>query len=352
MKRIVSNFKIKAAIAGIIVILISCGTLYWYFGYYVKTPDYAIKKIGTSIAEHDVKTFNKYVDRKALLDDLADSVTESIVHADQQSVDGTGFAMQEYSSIFKKAFIKGFDEALTDYVTYGEVAVKQNSDDQSTGTSDYADLLQTSGLNNLTYNSYKLVSIDKQTKKALLEVDVVQNEIDEPFAFNVTMEQQADGHWEMVKVENFSDFLKLLNEKRRQEMLSYVSKTDALMTEHDKTFKNIDGQLQDIKDTGSIGNNDVRNNLKNIINDNMLPHWHMLKEALAAVSVPKSAETLQRLRLKICDLYIAYYENYVKWLDDKEIKSLREAESNLKRAKTLETNETDLVNIIKRDLAK
>ena len=84
----------------------------------------------------------------------------------------------------------------------------------------------------------------------------------------------------------------------------------------------------------------------------MLPHWHMLKEALAAVSVPKSAETLQRLRLKICDLYIAYYENYVKWLDDKEIKSLREAESNLKRAKTLETNETDLVNIIKRDLAK
>ncbi len=351
MKSLFSHMKVKAIIAGIILILIGCSTLYWYFGYHVKTPEYALKMIEESITKHDMNKFSKYVDKQSLLEDLANDVVESITSSDQQTANGTGFAMQEYSSIFKTAFVKGFDTALTNYVTYG----KQDTDNQPAADSDTAnsnDLLETVGVNNLTVTGYKILSIDTQTKKAIVQVDTTQNDIEKPFSFRVIMAQQDDGHWMAVKVDNFSDFLIMLNKERKQGMLLYINKTDALMNEHKKTFKNIEGQLQDIRNSGNIGSDAVRNNLKDIINNDMLPHWHMLKEALSAINAPKSATTIQNLRVKICDLYIAYYENYAKWLDDKDVKSLRDAEASLKKARTLEANESDLTNIIKRDLSQ
>ena len=37
-----------------------------------------------------------------------------------------------------------------------------------------------------------------------------------------------------------------------------------------------------------------------------------------------------------CESKIAYYQDYAKWLDNKDVKTLREATDNLKKAKTME----------------
>lgn len=346
-----TNFRIKAIIIGIILAVICCSTLYWYFGYHIKTPEYALKMINESIDKHDVNTFDKYVDRKKLLDGLSDVIIANIMQSDQRSTEDAAFALQEYSKIFKTAFTKNLDVALTSYLQNGKWADngQASTDDETTN---YMSLLENAGLNEISFVDYKVVSVDKTAQTATVDVDVMQKEIDKPFTFEVLLAQQDDGHWMVEKINNFSDFLTMVNGERKKYLLSYVQKTDALMTEHKKTFNNIDGQLQQIITSSNIGSDSVRNDLKKIINENMLPHWHMLKEALTAINPPKSVETLQTLRLQICDAYIAYYENYAKWLDDKEIKSLREANENLKKAKTLTANESNLTNIIKRDLTK
>ncbi|WP_196605895.1 hypothetical protein [Pectinatus haikarae] len=346
-----NNFRVKTIIASIIMAIIVCSTLYWYFGYHIKTPEYALKMISESINKHDLAEFNKYVDRKELLSGMADDIIADIIQSDQQTTDNTAFALQEYSSIFKTAFLKNLDTALTKFVS----SEKWSDDTASSAdedTASYMSLLENAGLIDLSVNDYKIISVDKSAKTATLAVDTTQNEIAKTFTFKIILLQQDNGRWMVTKIENYSEFLSMLSTERKKYMLSYVEKTDALMNEHKKTFNNIDSQLQEIISSGNIGSNSVRDDLKKIMNDNMLPHWHMLKEALAAINPPKSAETLQRLRLQICDYYIAYYENYIKWLDDKNIKSLRDANDSLKRAKILETNENNLTNIIKRDLSK
>lgn len=55
--------------------------------------------------------------------------------------------------------------------------------------------------------------------------------------------------------------------------------------------------------------------------------------------MPAAAQSLQKLRLKICDLHIAYAQGYADWMTDKKAATLRDAERQLAQARTLEQEE-------------
>ncbi|MBQ7630891.1 MAG: hypothetical protein IJS81_11895, partial [Selenomonadaceae bacterium] len=63
--------------------------------------------------------------------------------------------------------------------------------------------------------------------------------------------------------------------------------------------------------------------------------WETRKVELLKLTVPQDAATLQNLRLKICDLEIAYAEGYAKWMDDKNAATVKAAEENHRQAQTL-----------------
>ncbi|WP_196592984.1 DUF2939 domain-containing protein [Pectinatus sottacetonis] len=350
MKMISKNLKIKIFITGIILLLMGCGTLYWYFGYYVKTPEYTLQMTEKAIKNHNEEKFAEYVDKKALIDQLSSDVVNNLINSNQETPNGMPATMQEYSGIFKEAFTKELSDALDFYVKNGKW--QNNAKQQNESITQYNALLENLGLNNLTVKDYKMISVDKKAGKAVFQINVVQNELKKAFPFKIILLRQLDGHWKIVRIANFSDFFVMLNQDRRQYMYLYVNKTDSLMNQHRETFISIQDQIQSIIRSGNIGSDEVRNKLKVIINTNMIPHWQMLKTALSAINAPQSAVTLQKLRLRVCDAYIAYYQNYAKWLDDKNINSLHAANDNLKKAKILEDNERNLTNIIKRNLTQ
>lgn len=349
MKKIFSNFKIKIILCCAFIAALACGWAYWYFGYYTRTPEYAIKMISQAVNEHDINTFNKYVNREKLLESLSDALINDLMHSNQHASENTSLALQEYSSIFKATFVKNLDTALNYYIKNGQWPENAAADEE---TADYMRIIQGIGFNNISVTGYEITTVDKTAKTAIVNIDATQNEIEQHFTFELLLAQQDNGRWMIEKANNFPDFLTLMDKSRKKYMKDYVKKTDALMLEHKKNFTDIDEQIQEIINSGNIGNNEVRSNLKRLITNSMLPHWHMFREALASVNPPKSAETLQKLRLQICDDYISYYDNYADWLDNKDIKSLRDANNSLKKAKTLETNEANLTNIIKKDLAQ
>jgi len=80
----------------------------------------------------------------------------------------------------------------------------------------------------------------------------------------------------------------------------------------------------------------------------ILTDWQQRKEELSAVSVPRSMQSLQQLRIKICDLHIAYAEGYAAWMTDKNAATIRSAESSLRQAEVLEVEESFLVQRAKR----
>ena len=63
--------------------------------------------------------------------------------------------------------------------------------------------------------------------------------------------------------------------------------------------------------------------------------WEERKQELFSLRVPKDAETLHNLYMKICDIYIDAAQDYAKWMDDKNAATIKAAESKIHQAQTL-----------------
>ena len=53
------------------------------------------------------------------------------------------------------------------------------------------------------------------------------------------------------------------------------------------------------------------------------------------MKVPKDAETLQNLYMRICDLSIAAAKDYAKWMDDNNAATIKSAEEKIHQVQTL-----------------
>ena len=60
------------------------------------------------------------------------------------------------------------------------------------------------------------------------------------------------------------------------------------------------------------------------------------------MQMPKDAESLHSLYMKICDLAIAAANDYAKWLDDNNPATIKAAEEKIHQVQTLTTEAADL----------
>ncbi len=279
---------------------------------------------------------------------MANDIVKNMLAQNQQAVDDNEVNMQSYTEMFRDAFSKGLNLAIVSYVKTGKWDTSGANNMAS-----YNALLMDIGLNDLSLlPKYKIVQKDRELGVAVVEVEAKQTELEKPFIFKVRLQQTANKRWRLVKVENFSQFFMLLQKRRQQDMLNYINKTENIMAVHRQNFINLDSRIREIINFGDLGNRAVRKQLSDIITNKMLPSWVGFRKELTAVQVPTSANTIQNLRLQICDSYITYYENYAKWLNDNNIQELRLANDSMKKARALEANEINLTNIIKRDLTQ
>lgn len=345
-----NNFRAKAIIAGLFILLLACAGTYWYFSYHAKTPEYALQMTQQAIKKHDLTQFNKYVDTRSLAASASNAMVEKMMAANDNLPDDARLAMNSYTEMFKETFARGFTMAADNFVQNGGW---RDNNKKATGgwPIDYATLLNNAGLEGLSFKDAKIIEVNKAQGTAIAAVETEQTEIGQPYTFKFTLVRQKNGVWRIESIDNFGDFITLLQKGRRRFMLDYIDNTENLLTVQRKKFAQLDSQIRAIINTGNLGDTAVRDNLQQLISTQMLPLWQNFRDSLKAVEVPASAKTLQNLRLQICDLYISYYQNYDQWLKTRQIADLHKANDEMRNAKVLEANEVDLTNIVKRDLS-
>ena len=136
----------------------------------------------------------------------------------------------------------------------------------------------------------------------------------------------------------------MVNQTRREQIDRYLDETAAIIIRHDKTIREADQKYGSILSIGSLGRNDTRDDLKKLMTDVVKKDWEVRKQELFNVSVPKGAEALQNLRIKICDLSIESADLYAKWMDDKKAVTIKDAEDKRKQVQALLEEEKILVN--------
>ena len=312
------------------------GSGYWYFQVYTKTPDYALQKIEQSLEEHDQKTFGRYVDMDALLDKSYDDLMEGLMDAEQPLSSEAKFTVGNFTQMLKAPLITSFKQAVEQYVSTGSWEL--GAEEGSQGL-EAAQVLEKSGLSQSRFRKVDSIAKDKEAGTAIAKVRIFQQEANEEFVLDVQFTEQQDGTWRVTEVGNFHEFVLFLTKARRAQLVQYADTTAEIISRHDAVMIQAQEQFNSLLSRGTLGSDETRKALKNFMEGTIKADWQQRKDELSAVTVPAAAQTLHHLRLKICDLHIAYASGYAAWMTDKKAATIREADRQLKQAKTLEQEE-------------
>lgn len=329
-------FKIRLLLTAFIFILVAVAAAVWYFSYYVKTPDYSVKMIQESIAKHDTVKFQKYVDLDHLLSVSCDALMQGLIDSERPMPAEAKVAVSGFTKMFKAPLVMSFKGIINHYIEAGEW-----SDDASKSVDqgipiDSDIVLSKSGLKATSFRKIDYVAVDKEAGTAVVGVRVYQEEAGEEFVLKVSFVVSDSGIWRASEIENFHDFIMFVMEARHVQLRAYIDDTAAIMSRHDKSVREIEKKITTTLAAGSLGNDATRTAVRTIMQDEMAMDWSTRKEELEAEEVRASAQSLHRLRIRICDLHIAYAEQYAAWMEDKQASSIRTATEKLKEAKTLE----------------
>lgn len=122
-----SKFKKPALISLMILILAAAA---FYFGYWIRTPQYALQTVASSIQNHDTAKFSRYVDLDNLYDKLFDDCLAAEVKPNKER---TNAALLTHLAAIKRLVVPVFKAATVNYVKTGNAELTAGQADDPTG---------------------------------------------------------------------------------------------------------------------------------------------------------------------------------------------------------------------------
>lgn len=339
--------KRLAAFAGVMAVLLGLSGA-WYFGHYTRTPDYALQQIEKALDRKDEALFSEYVDLDGLLDASYDDFMSGILDTGQPMDEEARAAVESFAQMVRAPLLTSFHQAIASYVATGSWPASEEHKDSS-GLLDAESALEKAGLKGTSLRGVERVEQDSQAETAIAFVRVYSEEAVEEFELRVRMAPGENGRYRVVSIDNFRDFIVMIGKARRAQMADYLDRTAAIIATHEASMREAESKRADILAAGTLGAADTRAKLRQLMEETVIPDWEAREEELRAVEVAPAAATLQKVRLKICDYYIAYAKGYAQWMDDKQAATIREAENQLRQAKALEQEEKFLARRAKQN---
>ena len=334
------NLRTKLILGGGVLVLLLLGGAYVYRSVCTKTPEYALEQVQNAIETHDKETFDHYVNVNGLLDTSYDAFIAALMDTEASETTEAKTAIEDFVHMMKAPLISSFKTALENFVETGDWGTSAAADGQAQPSAiDVAQTLEKTGLKETSFRSMDGLDVDDAAGTAIAHVRVFQQEANDTFVFEVKLTRQSSGDWQIEEITNFQSFVSFVAAARQAKLKEYAEATEKIQAVHNTAMLHAQDDFMQILSDGSLGNQETRDALKALMEQTILTDWQQRRAELEAVEVPAAAQSLQHLRLKICDLHIAYAEGYAAWLADKKAGTIREAEGHLKQARTLEQEE-------------
>ena len=329
--------KLKVGIcAGILIIISAVGG--YFFADNTKTPEYTLEVVQESIIKHDKETFYEYVDIDKILETSYGAMIEGVTDSHQTLTSDARDAIKSFTEMIKTPILVTLKATIDSYIETGNFI-----EEDSAGVSD---ILKRTGLNKTEFRGTGAVELSKNDSDATADIKVYHPEIGREFTLKFVLKKTDGGDWKITGIKNFGDFTRQIVQVKRGKIDEYLSKSAEITSRHDTIIKVAEKKYGSILSAGSLANTGTREKLKAVMSDEIKSDWEQRKQELSELIVPKEAETLQRLRLKICDLQIEYAEGYAQWMDDKFAATVKAADEKRRQAQTLMTEVTALIRSI------
>ena len=328
------QWKLRIILIAAALVLVAIGGCYWYFRVHTHTPEYAMQEIEQAIVKHDTKKFYRYVDVENLLNHSFGDFIDGLLETELIVPEDAKIAAGDLAHMMKAPILASFQSSIEQYVETGNW-LPENTENPSF-RSQSSDLLSHSGILKTEFRRVESINETQEEDRRIANILVYQQEAQSEFVFETVMEKQKDGIWKIESIQNFKDFIVMVEKARKAQLDNYLSSTAAIMEKHDRIVREAELKYGDILSSGSLGNQDTRDEIKVLMQNVIQKDWEERKQELFSVEVPEAMQTLHHLRLRICDLHIEYARGYALWMTDKKAGTIREADAKLKEAKTLE----------------
>lgn len=300
---------------------------------YEQTPEYTLKEIRTSLDNHDMKTFEKYVDVNNVIESSYPVLMEGLMESEAVVSKDGKTAMGDIFRMMKDSIIETFKSNIDHYVSTGSWIHKEARESAA------SELLTRSGLNQLELRNIEGITATGEKDTVIANILVYQHELGSEFAFEALLVKNEAGLWRVTEIRNLKDFIVAISQARKIQMDKYMQTAGDIIEKHNRIVSEAEKKYGDILSEGSLGNQNTRDSIKRLMTDVVQKDWEERKQELFKVEVPESAQSLHHLRLRICDLHIEYAKAYALWMTDKKAASMREANAKLKEANTMEQEE-------------
>ena len=336
--------KLKVACATLLGVLLVFAGLFWYFRIYTKTPEYALRSIETALEQHDETLFLRHVRLDDVLNSGYDDFMMGTMDAEFGHSRESAAALEDFSKMLKPAFIKMLQDAVHSRLTTGAWPSVTPAEDGG----DTENILSRIGVRDLEFREISNLTLHEDTQTAEADILVHQGEADTDFTFKILLKPSEDGDWQVISIQNLHEYAGVLEQARRRHIAAYLEESNAIIERHDQTSAAAQLRLYSALGAGALGSQATRDMARQIMEQEILADWQERKNELEAVSAPRSMQSLHQLRLKICDLHIAYAQGYAAWMTDKNAATIRAAENSLRQAEVLEVEAAFLVQRAKR----
>lgn len=327
--------KLRMGVVGGVAALMLAGGGFFLLSSDRDRPEYAIQTVEKAVENHNKADFYKVVNLESILDDSYSSIVEGVTDADKTMTADARVAIKNFTEMLREPLLLSLKAAIDSYIETGDFNKEENAS--------VAELLKRTGFDKFEYRGVDSVSINpRDAYAALAKVRIFQPEIAEEFVFEVVLQRNSKDDWQIVRLQNFQDFINKLNAVRRVQLDKYIADSAEIISRHDATILDAEQKYDDILAEGTLGQDNIRADLKNLMLETFKKDWEARKQELFSLAVPHGAETLHNLRMKVCDLQIGYAEDFAQWMDDKKAATAKSAEDKKKLAQTLQAEDNAL----------
>ena len=323
--------KIKRA-AGVglaALAIVVAGGGYYHFHVNTDTPNFAIKTIEQSIKDHDPKTFHSVVNVDGVLASGYDGFVEVVTSPDVVTMADTRDVIKDFTQMLRDPMLMSLKAAIDSYVATGNFDAEKNAG--------VVELLDRMGLKDAEVRDVRNVQInDANRNEAFADLIIFQPELDREFPIQLVLIRNED-KWQVSRVQNFKEYVEQIAQARRAQLDDYLKQSGEINNKHEATLREAEKKYGAILSTGNLSEEKTRAELKTLINDTFKKDWEEHKQELFSLRVPKEAETLHNLYMKICDTAIDAAQTYSKWIDDRNPETIKAAEEKIHQVQTLIT---------------
>lgn len=182
----------------------------WYFLYFTKTPVYSLNLAREAVEKHDVNAFKKHVD----MDSIIGSSYDDVVAMQLEDPEIKNSPFKDLAEVMFQGLKPKIVPILSNEI-YNAIAKQPERSEQNAREKQAADeMKEKTGVKDLEFKSIGSATVDGNS--AVVPVTFNSKELNQDVTFNLAMKKLDDGTWQAVKINNFKEFLALVEQHEKQ----------------------------------------------------------------------------------------------------------------------------------------